>query len=208
MDGTDPGRHSEAAQAIGDHGQRQHQRLGREVRHRLLGERLWGEARQHRLAVFGGLNRGDERHFLLRASAGLLTGSSVTATLFNPNLTTILGGPATAIVGPTVEFPSGSIIGNSLFKIDITGDQIIYSPLSNVTYAAGAFNGFVFEFVGAPNIAGVTVDGTSTFAPTGLTFTDNSISMNLSGETVSNQSVSTLDSRLPPPPFPNRRRGR
>jgi hypothetical protein len=50
-----------------------------------------------------------------------LIGSTVTATLYNPNLSAILGGPTTRTVGAsTPTFPSGSIVGNTAFEIDIT----------------------------------------------------------------------------------------
>src|SRR5262249_38790852 len=99
-----------------------------------------------------------------------LTGSTVTATLYNPDLATILGGPATAVVGasdPT--FPNGSILGNTAFQIDITRDQIIYNPLANVMYGNVTFNGFVFRFTNAPVILGVTLDPSSSFTPTSIT---------------------------------------
>jgi hypothetical protein len=129
------------------------------------------------------------------ASAGPdFTGSTVTAILYNPNLATILGGPTVAVVGAsTPTFPNGSIIGNTAFQINITGDQIIYNPLTDVTYGSGPFNGFVFDFAGAPTITGVTLDGSSNFVPFDFSFTDNSIDLNLSGNSVNIDSVATLD---------------
>src|SRR5262245_44836670 len=72
------------------------------------------------------------------------TGSSVTATLYKPEILPgdILGGPTTATVGSGVEFPAGSIHGNTTFSIDLTSDEILYTPLTNVTYSNGPFNGF------------------------------------------------------------------
>ena len=60
----------EAAQTIGDQSEWAHQRLGRELLDRLLGERRLREAGQYRLAVIGGLHSRDERHFLIGAAAG------------------------------------------------------------------------------------------------------------------------------------------
>ena len=131
-------------------------------------------------------------------SAGL-SGSTVTATLYNPDLQTILGGPATTVVGvssPT--FPNGLIVGNSAFEINITSNQIIYNPLANLTYGGGTFNGFVFVFANAPTILGVTLDASSNFNPTNISFTGNSVSMNLSADTVATDSVATLDLQLAP----------
>ena len=128
-----------------------------------------------------------------------LNGSTVTATLYNPDLQTILGGPATAVVGAsTPTFPNGSILGNSAFEINITGNQIIYSPLANVTYGNGTFNGFVFVFANAPTILGVALDPASNFNPTNISFTGNSVSMNLSANTVATNSVAILDLQLAP----------
>ena len=129
--------------------------------------------------------------------ASTLNGSTVTATLYNPNLSTILGGPTTATVGAsTPTFPNGSILGNTAFQINITSDQIFYDPLANVTYGNGTFNGFVFDFSNAPAILGVTLDPASTFVPAGISFSGDSVSLNLSGNTVNTDSTAILDVQL------------
>ena len=131
-------------------------------------------------------------------SAGL-SGSTVTATLYNPDLQTVLGGPATAVVGassPT--FSNGQIVGNTAFEVNVTSDQITYKPLANVTYGNGTFNGFVFVFANAPTIVGVTLDPSSSFNPTDISFTGTSVSMNLSANTVTTDSVAVLDLQLAP----------
>jgi len=131
------------------------------------------------------------------AASHTLIGSTVTATLYNPDLATILGGPASATVGQaTPTFPNGTILGNSQFEIDIVSDRITYNPLQNVTYGAATFNGFVFQFTNAPTILGVTLDSTSNFTPTNITFTSNSVSINLSGNTVTTTSTAILDLQL------------
>jgi hypothetical protein len=131
-------------------------------------------------------------------------GSQVTATLYNPQILPgdILGGPSTATVGPSVEFPSGTINGNTNFSIDLTSDQINYTPLANVTYGNGPFNGFVFKFSGAPPITGVSLGGSSTFTPTAITFTSNSINLNLSGNTVTYGGLAQLNVTFAPVPEP------
>jgi len=130
-----------------------------------------------------------------------LDGSTVTGTLYNPDLSTILGGPTTATVGAsTPTFPNGSILGDTAFQINITSDQLIYDPLANVTYGTGTFNGFVFDFSNAPTIVGVTVDSGSSFAPTGVSFSADSISLNLSGDTVTTSSTLILDISSTPEP--------
>lgn len=130
---------------------------------------------------------------------GGLNQSTVTATLYNPDLQTVLGGPATAVVGAsTPTFPNGTVVGNTAFQINVTSTQITYNPLANVTYGSGTFNGFVFVFANAPTIVGVTLDAASNFTPTALSFTGNSVSMNLSGDTVATDSVAILDVQLAP----------
>lgn len=132
-------------------------------------------------------------------AASGLSGSMVTATLYNPDLMTILGGPATSVVGassPT--FPNGTIVGNTAFEINVTANQIIYNPLADVTYGSGTFNGFVFAFANAPQILGVSLDPASNFTPTNISFTGQSVSINLSGDTVTTNSVAIVDLQLAP----------
>jgi hypothetical protein len=132
------------------------------------------------------------------ANADVLTGSTVTSTLFFPDLTTVNAGPVTAVVGAsTPTFPAGAFVAGRNFSINITGDQIVYNAGENVTYGTSPFNGFVFDFAGAPTILGVTVDAASTLIPTGVTFTGNSVSLNVSGESVTTNSVAILDIQLP-----------
>ncbi len=127
------------------------------------------------------------------AASDSFLGSTVTGTLYDPNLSTILGGPTTEIVGSGTTFPAGSIVGDTAFQIDITSDQIVYDPLSTATYGTGTFNGFVFQFSGAPQIKSVTVDGSSTFSPTAFSFTGDTVSLDLAGLSVTNTSQTVLD---------------
>lgn len=71
VDGAHRCSHREAAQAVGDDGQRQAHAGGDELLHRLLGERSRRQACQVCPAVLGGLHRHDEGHLVLRAAAGL-----------------------------------------------------------------------------------------------------------------------------------------
>jgi hypothetical protein len=101
---------------------------------------------------------------------------------------------ASRVVGAQpITFPNGSILGNTAFQINITGNQILYSPLANVTHGNGIFNGFVFNFAGAPNIIGVTLDASSNFTPTAFSYTNNSIDLNLSANSVTTTSLAALD---------------
>ena len=131
-----------------------------------------------------------------------LTGSTVTGTLNEGTLSdpfmTILGSKTAVVGSSSPTFPAGSILGDSAFQIDITSDQIIYRPLQNVTYNNDPFNGFEFTFTGAPTILGVTLDAASNFTPTGFSFTGNSVTLNLSADTVNTSSVAILDLSLAP----------
>lgn len=140
------------------------------------------------------------------SQAATLVGSSVTGTLYYPDLLTVYipsgGVPATkaATVSGAVEFPAGYLIGDTLFTIDITSNQLIYQPNQDVSPygnpAGTAFNGFVFSFVGAPTILGVGINALSNFNPVSLSFTSNSVTFDLKGLFVNPQSKLVIDLTL------------
>lgn len=134
------------------------------------------------------------------AQAATLFGSDATGTLFWPNLATALGGPTTATIGAGLEFPAESILGHTLFTVDITENQLIYRPLVNVTYGSGSgvnpYNGFVFDFAGAPTILNVTINGGSNFSPVSFGFTGNSMRFDLANVAVNQSSVLIFDFQL------------
>lgn len=117
------------------------------------------------------------------SQAATLIGSVVNETLYYPDLATLFAS-VTVIVGPGVEFPAGQIGGDSQFQTDVTANQIIYQPLANSKYSSAAFNGFVLTFTGAPVITGVTVDPSTNFPVTPFSFTANSVTFNVAGESV------------------------
>ena len=143
------------------------------------------------------------------AQAATLIGSTVTGSLYYPDLLTVyippgppVGVPATqtATVSNAVEFPAGYLIGDTLFTIDITSNQLIYQPNQFVPqYAdpgASGFNGFVFSFVGAPTILAVGINALSNFNPVSLSFTSNSVTFDLRGLFVNPQSNLVIDLTL------------
>jgi hypothetical protein len=112
------------------------------------------------------------------ANAGLL-GSSVTGTAYDPDLSTPIAGPIGPItVSSAVEFPIDTLPQNG--SIDITNTQIIYTAASPGAYDTGSFDGFVFDFTGAPTILNVTQDAASGFN-IAYSFTGNEVMMNFSG---------------------------
>jgi hypothetical protein len=92
---------------------------------------------------------------------------------------------ATATVGDGVEFPQGSLAsGGGLFSvipvaIDVGATSIDLDYTTSSLAASGSFNGYVFSFTDGPKITGVSVNGLSTFKPVDLSFTDNSVSINV-----------------------------
>ena len=71
--------------------------------------------------------------------------------------------------------------------------------------AAGAvqpFGGFTLNFSGAPKILNVTLDPSSSLAPTGISFTDSSILVNASGIARTDTDIGILNVQLAPVPEP------
>ena len=116
------------------------------------------------------------------SGAATLIGSTVTETLYYPTLSS-RHGSAAATVGAGIEFPAGAIDGIERFETDVTGDEVVYTVLEpRADYADDPFNGFVLTFAGAPTIAGVTLDTSSSasLSAAPFSFTANSVSFNLS----------------------------
>lgn len=133
--------------------------------------------------------------------AGLM-GSSVTTTLYYPNLSTIYSGPdGPHTVGASLEFPVGSLARSG--SIDVNDAQIIWTASFGIQYGAGAFNGFKLVFSGAPPITGVSVDPSSTITPTGFSSTATEVYLDLasaSAPAAGNQvilNISTTGSSVP-----------
>lgn len=91
--------------------------------------------------------------------------------------------PATATVGPGVEFPSGSLVVTSggiiPSNVDIGTLTISISYTTAGTTAPANFNGYAFDFsgVGLPTITGATLNPSSTFstAQIAIAFDSNSV---------------------------------
>jgi len=144
----------------------------------------------------------------LAATAGAqgLNGTNVSVGYAFPNATTFLAGPTTYTVGSGLEIncPTGATgfcSATSLsepFSLDISNNQITFTqgPLPTATsYLVGPFNGWVFTNLnaGAP-ITGVNITSTgiSNLTNSNVSFTANSISVNMLGSTVQQSSSWTL----------------
>jgi hypothetical protein len=124
------------------------------------------------------------------AYAGLL-GSTVTTGEYYPDSATLCSFcPAPT----TVTVTGGSVYDNSFDGfVSVSDTQIIWNAYESVTYATSPFNGFELTFSGAPTITNVTVDGATTLAPTGFSFTGDSVWINLSGLSAEDGEQSILD---------------
>jgi hypothetical protein len=111
------------------------------------------------------------------AHAGLL-GSTVTGTLYYPDLSSVYGGPVTTSVISGTEFPLNSLNQPS-GTLDVTDTQIIWNADMTVKYEPGSFNGFDLLFTGTSAITGVTLNNASTLTPVSFGFTSNQVWINL-----------------------------
>jgi hypothetical protein len=98
-----------------------------------------------------------------------------------------------------VSFPVGSLVSVTTLAIidasfDITADQIIETSGVTALAASGGFNGVVYDFsdLSSP-ITDVTVDPLSTLMPVSVTFTSDSVAVNVAGESISDGSQYILD---------------
>jgi hypothetical protein len=88
-----------------------------------------------------------------------------------------------------VSFPQGSLTGskgneNTIpVSLDVTAGQVTLTAVEDAQVDVGSFNGYVYTFSAAPAITNVTVDPLTdpTLVPTSISFTSNSISVNVSG---------------------------
>lgn len=125
----------------------------------------------------------------LPVQAQSLIGSQVTGAGYcctSPNESDRNTNLITATVGPGIEFPAGSFVtmGDQLntvpANIDIGANFLDITYTAAATALPGAFNGYVFSFVNAPAITGVSADPTSTYSPV-LSFNANTIFVNEAG---------------------------
>ncbi|WP_295624092.1 PEP-CTERM sorting domain-containing protein [uncultured Nitrosomonas sp.] len=111
-----------------------------------------------------------------------------------------------ATVADGIEFPENSftsiISGISVIplNIDIGTTTIDLHYTGSAIAASGTFNGYVFSFSGAPTITNVTINAASTFNPTGLSFTTDSVLVDNAGLHFTSSSHLLLDVSLVPEP--------
>jgi hypothetical protein len=128
-----------------------------------------------------------------------LNGATVSLSARYPTADDVFTNTVTGTV--PVSWPKGTLystrngIVQVLASFDVTGTQVTETFLTNERLATGTFNGRIYKFTGAPAIINVTVDPQSdpAVAPTGISFTANSISVNDSGLNVTNGAKQILD---------------
>jgi hypothetical protein len=128
-----------------------------------------------------------------------LNGASVSLSANYPTADDVFTNTVTGTV--PVSWPKGTLYGTQhkyvqvLASYDVTGTRLTETFLTNARLGTGTFNGLVYKFTGAPAITKVTVDPQSdrAVAPTGISFTANSIRVNDSGLNVTNGAKQILD---------------
>jgi len=130
-----------------------------------------------------------------------LTGSNATTAVYcctAPTEPFRISNLVNALVGPAVEVPAGALIPIGGFGVipvtmDITDTSIRITYTANSLAATGAFNGYLFQFSGAPTITAVSLDPASTFTPISIGYTANSVFFNASGLSIASGATSILN---------------
>jgi hypothetical protein len=109
------------------------------------------------------------------------------------------GFPAGDLV--SVGNPFISFVGPLPFSYDVTADQVSQTATATLgQLTPGGFNGVLFEFSGLSSpITHVTLDPLSTMNVSGVTFTDDSIAVNMAGTVVADGGEFILDVGVPEP---------
>lgn len=93
----------------------------------------------------------------------------------------------TETVSSAIEFPNGVFMPTSSLTpipvtIDVTSNTIDISYSRRSVAAGGAFDGYILDFAGAPEITGVSLDPLSTVTPVSLTSDANTVFVNVTGQ--------------------------
>ena len=142
---------------------------------------------------------------LLRATSAYavgLEGSTASVGVYTtfPGTLTLVTNTATATVGPSIEFPKGSLVTTALrnvipLSIDVSATTIELNYPSAANATSTSFNGYHFDFsdLALPGITGVSVDPLSTLSPVSLSSTANSVFVNVEGLSIPAGSRIVLD---------------
>ena len=133
-----------------------------------------------------------------------LTGAQATIELYYPNKSTPYAGGAhpSVVVGPGAKIESGSIVAGRPWEFDFGAKTIRFRPHEATPYDGppATFNGWVISFTGLKrDIAKVTLDKTSTFAPHDVTWTKDRIFLNYMGRVAGVRKSALFDVTFAPP---------
>src|SRR5579875_4147606 len=105
-----------------------------------------------------------------------LVGDTVNVVYAYPDQGTVFANLGNVVV------PGSGAVNGGLGSFQITGSQIIITSGQDQTFAVSDFNGFEFTVTSTdPMITGVTLDNASTLFGNPVTFTSDSVDINLSG---------------------------
>ena len=143
-------------------------------------------------------------------SAGL-TGSTVSGALYcctAPTEPYRISTVVSTTVGAAIEFPVNafSFLSGGTWDegaLDVGEATIRLDLFAGGVTNPGTFNGFVFSFVGAPAIVGATVRAGSTVTPTGVSYTTDSIFINVASTPYANGNFFVVDVVTTPVPEPS-----
>jgi hypothetical protein len=145
---------------------------------------------------------------MVGAQAQSLTGSQVSVTGYCCTAVAdadIVTNTLTAVVGPNVEFPQGSLMATTAglealpVSIDVGSSSILISYTAGGTTEPGGFNGYAFTFTNAPTITGVTLAPSSTYNPV-VSFNGNVVYVNEAGLTLGDTATALVNISAVPEP--------
>jgi hypothetical protein len=127
-----------------------------------------------------------------KANAQLL-GQMVNGTYFFPNSSNVYSNQGNKLVNPSASFTFPTGIPN--VTATVTNSNILTTFDNNGTYTGAAFNGFKITDVSSdPMLTGVSaVSSIAGFSASRVSFTSNSVSVNLQGLTVNRADTISID---------------
>jgi hypothetical protein len=128
-----------------------------------------------------------------RAQAGGLLGDTITIDYIYPNAGNVFESSGPLIVNPTASYAP---FGNA--TATVSDVQIVFTAVDGTEYVPAAFNGFTITDTSRdPMISGVTVDAATSpdvgFTPNLISFTSDSVSVNLQSLSFTSTDNVTLD---------------
>ena len=141
------------------------------------------------------------------ASAAGLMGSNVTLGIYAPDTSTLVQSQGSATVTAAVEYPSigqevvNNVVVGPAWTSDIGNTTIELVEVGSLNVlASGQFHGFIYTFTGAPAIASVSLDASSTLVPVSLWSSSNSVFVDYAGMVISGPKTTLINLTFVPEP--------